>query len=195
MGSWCARFIYIYISIYNIDSQQRPVVIVYVCLPTLYVARKSYCLSLTWSIEYRFLCSFFVLSRSLSLSLSLSLNSGEKSPGCLPGLSQPGHALSNFSIYWFIMISSVYIQDRIGFNRMKEIVCLRFLYQLQQHSWIMQFLRIIFWNSWMLFCVCTCLHSVCIILRLFPATIQQTTPEQLQRRLSIGLITMAQLCP
>ena len=93
VGSWCARFIYIYLQ-YRQSTKAgckekllpQPDLIDRIQIPVL------------------FFCPL-----SLSLSLSLSLNSGEKSPGCLPGLSQPGHALSNFSIYWFIMIHPAFI--------------------------------------------------------------------------------------
>ena len=142
---------------------------------SLYLTRKNYCLSLTWSIECRFV---------FPLSLSLSLDSGEKSSDCLSAFHNPAMH------FRFTDSSSIYIRNHSvqedEENCMPTIpipIAAAFLYILYRCCNI-------FWGSnyrtrycffafaYVCILFAFCLHSVCIILHLFTAPIKQTTPEE-----------------
>ena len=187
-----------------IDSQHRPVVILctkwYILMLaySLYLTRKNYCLSLTWSIECRFV---------FPLSLSLSLDSGEKSSDCLSAFHNPAMH------FRFTDSSSIYIRNHSvqedEENCMPTIpipIAAAFLYILYRCCNI-------FWGSnyrtrycffafaYVCILFAFCLHSVCILFASFYICLPHPSSKRLQKnilmqpRLSIRLITMAQLCP
>lgn len=110
---------------------------------------------------------------------------------CLPFTTRP--------CTFDLLIHPVFIFETIRFKRMKGIACLPLLYQLQQHSSIFYISAAISSEDQIIELVFFAFAYVCILfafcLPLFTHQANDSRRTLMQPRLSIGLITMAQLCP